>query len=72
MRKRSWSIGSMAECQDCGWKLDSRNAQGVGAKHAKHHNHFVRVETTIVSYYNYPDSVFKKNHGSEGKMEAEE
>jgi len=60
MNKKTWKVGAVAECNDCDWYLDSLNAQPVGAKHAKKHNHFVRVETTLVSYYNYSDDYFQK------------
>lgn len=61
MRKATWRIGAIAECQDCGWTCDNyKNAQAVGAKHAKDYNHFVRVETTLCSYYNYPEGTFDK------------
>ena len=47
--KATWVIGAFAECEDCGWVSGNyKNAQAVGANHAKHHNHFVRVETTLV------------------------
>jgi len=60
MKKRTWPVGSMAECQDCGWTYDNPiNGQAVAANHAKHHNHFVRVETVLVSYYNYPEGTFR-------------
>ncbi len=53
MRKHTWRVSGMAECNDCGWRCDNHhNAQAVGAVHAKKHNHFVRVETVLVSYYN--------------------
>jgi hypothetical protein len=62
MRKKSWRVASQAECNDCDWvSTNDVNAQAVGAKHAKHYNHFVRVETVIVSYYNYPEGYFKKS-----------
>jgi len=52
MKKETWKIGSIAECEDCGWKYDKyRNAQAVGANHAKHYHHKVRVETTLISIY---------------------
>jgi len=64
MRKRTWRVGSIAECNDCDWRSSNDvNAQAVGAKHAKDHNHFVRVETTLVSYYNYPEGHFQKKEG---------
>jgi len=62
MKKKTWVIGGIAECQDCDWTYDHyKNAQAVAANHAKHHDHFVRVETTLCSYYNYPEGTFRKN-----------
>ena len=60
MRKKTWKIGSIAECRDCDWYLEGHNAQGVAAKHAKDHNHFTTVEVHLVSYYNYPEGYFQK------------
>jgi len=66
MKKTTWCVGAQAECQDCDWHSSNWiNAQAVGAKHAKHHNHFVRVETTLVSYYNYPEGTFRKSNQKE-------
>lgn len=45
-----------AECLDCGWKCDSRNAWAVGAKHARKHSHHVRIEITKVFHYNDTDA----------------
>ena len=53
MKKESWVVHSLATCEDCDWVgTNHKNAQAIGANHAKHHNHFVRVETVIVSRYN--------------------
>ena len=57
MTKHTWPVSCMAECNDCEWKYENhRNAAALGAKHAMKHNHFVRIETVLVSYYN-------KDHG---------
>jgi len=70
MKKKTWRVGAIAECQDCDWTYDRyANAQALGAKHAKHHNHFVRVETTLVSYYNYPEGTFRHSNQSEQKCQ---
>ena len=72
MRKRSWKTASFAECDTCGWvSSNDINAQGVGAKHAKDHDHFVRVETVIVSYYNYPEGHFDKTQDETKKRTPE-
>ena len=65
MKKKTWPIGSIAECQDCNWTYENRiNGQAVAARHAKLYNHFVRVETTLVSYYNYPEGTFRNSNNS--------
>ncbi len=65
MRKKTWKTSSIAECADCDWTYENyKNAQAVGAKHAKDHNHFVRVETVLASYYNYPEGYFQKEGDS--------
>jgi len=70
MKKKTWPIGADAECQDCDWRYNSHiNGQAVAANHAKHHNHFVRVETTLVSYYNYPEGTFRKSTPKANKNE---
>jgi len=64
MRKTTWKTSSLAECNDCGWTYGNyKNAQAVAAKHAKDHDHFVRVETVLVSYYNYPEGYFDRKEG---------
>lgn len=45
-----------AECQTCGWRCLSRNAQGVAAQHARKHKHCVRVEVYVVRIYNHESS----------------
>jgi len=56
MKKETWKVASQAECNDCDWiSTNWKNAQATGARHAKAHNHFVRVETVLVTYYNEPD-----------------
>ena len=51
MKKRSRRGWAHAVCVDCGWELERINAQAVGAKHAKTHNHRVLVTTEIESVY---------------------
>lgn len=43
---RTWSgtLSRRAECEDCGWTLDAKNAIGVAAQHARRYGHKVRVE----------------------------
>lgn len=70
MKKSTWRVGCNAECQDCDWRSSNwKNAQAVGARHAKAHNHFVRVETTLVSYYNYPEGTFRSSNNSRKEVE---
>lgn len=42
-----------AECQTCGWRLNSKNAQGPAAVHARSRKHCVRVEVAVVRIYNH-------------------
>ena len=50
--KKSASMGyAHATCMDCDWELIRINAQGVGAKHAKHHKHKVFVDVEINCVY---------------------
>lgn len=41
-----------AVCRDCDWECGSRNAMAVGARHAEHHDHEVRVEESRVTIFN--------------------
>jgi len=53
MKKQTWPVHAAAECNDCGWTASNwKNAAATAAIHAKAFNHFVRVETVLVSYYN--------------------
>lgn len=36
-----------ADCEDCSWKSNARNALGSAAQHSDKYGHFVRVEQTI-------------------------
>ena len=52
MKKSTWRVSGIANCDDCDWHYENyKNAQAVGANHAKHHHHKVRVETALVSVY---------------------
>ena len=52
MKKSSGVVHAIATCVDCGWiSSNYKNAQAVGAKHAKHYGHLVEVEVGIVSVY---------------------
>ncbi len=42
-----------AECLTCGWKLESFNAQGPAAIHARKHQHCVHVDVEISRIYNH-------------------
>ncbi len=51
MKKHCFQSWAKAECQTCGWECSGKNAQGVGAKHAKHHQHHVLVAVEIECSY---------------------
>lgn len=53
--KREWSTrrDCTAECQDCNWRCDASNADGVGAKHARKHKHTVRVQVEFALIYEH-------------------
>lgn len=45
-------LGVTAECHDCGWVAESKNALGLAAQHSDRHGHYVSVEQTLgVSYF---------------------
>jgi len=52
-------IHAVAECEECGKTWESRNAHGVGARHAKSTGHCVSVEVCYGYLYNYnvPDEL---------------
>jgi len=54
-RRGEWSTKPdyLAECLTCGWKLQSTNAQGPAAIHARRHKHNVHVEVFITRVYNH-------------------
>ncbi len=43
---------SSVTCEDCGWHVQARNAQGIGKIHAKKYGHYVRGELAIIFTYN--------------------
>jgi hypothetical protein len=46
-------LGVQAECYDCPWRSEARNAMGNAARHADAHpDHTVNVEQTIGVTYN--------------------
>lgn len=45
-----------AHCLTCGWTCLKRNAHGAGARHARTHQHCVRIEISSASYYNHETS----------------
>lgn len=50
---RTGILGASAECWDCGWKLEARNALACAARHADAHpDHTVTVEQTLGVTYN--------------------
>lgn len=51
-----------AHCQNCGWTLESANAQGVGAQHARRLGHVVCVEV-YATYYSGEKAAPKRAQG---------
>lgn len=47
-------LGASAECRDCGWTTEARNAMGNAKQHADRTGHNVWVEQTIGVSYNDP------------------
>lgn len=47
-------LGVIAECRDCGWSSEARNAMGNAKQHADRYGHNVWVEQTIGVSYNDP------------------
>lgn len=50
----SYQIGQkkvIANCETCGWHLESANAHGVGAIHARAHKHKVYIDVYYVVIY---------------------
>lgn len=46
-------LGCTAECLDCGWTSEAKNALGNAARHADAHpDHTVQVEQTLGVTYN--------------------
>ncbi len=45
-----------AECRTCSWTCDAKNAQAVGAIHARTKKHCVRVQVEIARIYNHEAS----------------
>jgi hypothetical protein len=41
----------VAECDDCGWSCEERNAQGLASQHAERTGHLVQV--TVTRHYEY-------------------
>ena len=53
MNKSTRLVHSVAVCQDCGAEFGPyKNAQAVGAKHAKRYGHLVKCEVLIECEYN--------------------
>lgn len=44
--------GASAECMDCAWELEARNALGSAARHADTYGHTVHVKQTNTVIYN--------------------
>lgn len=54
-RKNTYTgiLGCLAECEDCGWSLEAKNALANAARHADAHpDHTVHVEQILGVTYN--------------------
>ena len=57
MKKTTGVVHAVAHCEDCGWEATNyKNAQALGAKHAKTHKHLVLVEVGLASEYDGRES----------------
>jgi hypothetical protein len=59
MRRNTYTgvLGTIAQCDDCGWYSEARNALGNAARHADANpDHQVNVEQTIGVTYNRKDT----------------
>lgn len=66
MSKRSHDakvLSAKAECQQCHWRADAKNAQALAAQHHDRSGHRVRVETTTRIDYGAVSGSEKKNQG---------
>lgn len=56
MKKSIGVVHSIAECQDCAWRAENyKNAQAIGAMHAKRYHHKVSVEIGFSAVYDCRD-----------------
>ena len=39
-----WLIAARADCEDCEWFVEARNAQGIAAQHADQYGHTVACD----------------------------
>jgi hypothetical protein len=54
MTKSTWVVHAVASCEDCDFLATGyKNAQAIGARHAKTHHHKVMVEVGLCSEYDY-------------------
>ena len=52
LKKRTWLVHVIAECQDCGKEFQSyKNGQALAAKHAIHKRHLVCGEVGLAFRY---------------------
>ena len=54
-KRREWRTKTIivAWCHDCGKTWESPNAHGVGAQHARKHEHYVAIDRTITYVYDH-------------------
>jgi len=50
-----WLGSAIAQCDNCDWKMESFNAEMLGAKHAKEYGHKVWVDLTFYNVFDYSE-----------------
>lgn len=52
MKKETWKVHTIAECEDCGKVFDNyKNGQALAAQHAKKYGHVVKGEVGLAFEY---------------------
>jgi hypothetical protein len=52
MKKGTWKVHTIAECEDCGQVFDNyKNGQALAAQHAKKYGHVVKGEVGLAFEY---------------------
>lgn len=51
VKERSGLTSSIADCETCGWRAESKNAVGLAAIHTKHTGHRTMVESAMMVHF---------------------